>query len=200
MTTTTTDQRLYGPPGAESMGYDPHDAAHGVLDDGWEPAETGDCIVIEEWTVADPASFLPDAAQVADWVARWPDEMCDETTTLECPYLNVWMPPRDIEVRPDIVEAIRPFVESIRSVLLQDVAGVLAKDHVANWVFPVVGVVSWKCPRCRRSFSIPLGAPECQDHRPEKEIEHELGVPTRTEIRTEEAHRRAVSEWMARGV
>jgi hypothetical protein len=30
--------------------------------------------------------------------------------------------------------------------------------------------------------------------------EHELGVPTRTEIRTEEAHRRAVSEWMARGV
>lgn len=34
----------------------------------------------------------------------------------------------------------------------------------------------------------------------EVEIECELGEPTRTEIRTEEAHRRAVSEWMARGV
>ena len=199
-TTTTTDHQLYGPPGAEPMCYDPHDAAQGVLDDGWEPAETNDCIVIEEWTVADPASFLPDAAQVADWVARWPDEMCDETTTLECPYLNVWIPPPDIEVRSDVVEAIRPFVESIRSVMLQHVTGVLAGEHVADWVFPVVGVESWKCPRCRCSFSIPPGAPDCRDHKPEVEIEYELGEPTSTEIHTEKAHRRAVSEWMARGV
>lgn len=198
--TTTTDQRLYGPPGAESMDSDPYDAARGVIEDGWEPAELGDGIVIEEWTVVDPASFLPDAAQVADWVARWPDEMCDETAALERPYLNVWIPPRDIEVRSDVIEAIRPHAEAIRSVMLSHVVAVLAEKHVANWSFPVVGVESWKCPRCRRSFSIPLGAPECQDHRPEKEIEHELGVPTRTEIRTEEAHRRAVSEWMARGV
>ena len=180
--TTTTDQRLYGPPGAEVLGYDPHDAARGVLDDGWEPAELDDCIVVEEWTVADPVSFLPDATQVADWVARWPDEMCDETTALERPYLNVWIPPRDIAVRPEVVEAIRPFVESIRSVMLQDVVAVLVNRHVANWVFPVVGVESWKCPRCRRSFSIPLGAPECQHHRPEKVIGYKLGEPTRTEV------------------
>lgn len=199
-TTTTTDQLLYGPPGAEHLESDPCYAAQEQLDDGWEPAETGDCIVIEEWTVADPASFLPDAAQVADWVARWPDEMCDETTALERPYLNVWTPPRDIEVRSDVVEAIRPFVESIRSVMLGHVVAGLAEKHVANWSFPVVGVESWKCPRCRHSFSIPPGAPDCRDHRPEVEIECELGEPTRTEIRTEEAHRRAVSEWMARGV
>ena len=37
--TTTTDLRLYGPPGAESMGYDPRNAAQCVLDYGWEPAE-----------------------------------------------------------------------------------------------------------------------------------------------------------------
>ena len=185
--TTTTDQRLYGPPGAEVLGYDPHDAAQCVLDYGWEPAEPGEhggSIVIEEWTTHDPASFLPDIEDVAEFLADYPEETHDETLGLGRPYLDVWEPITGLSFNPEFLDELRPHVEAIRSLLVARVDGHVAKDHVATWSFPVVWVESWKCQRCRRSFSIPLGAPECQDHRPEKEIEHELGVPTRTEVRS----------------
>ena len=72
-TSTITEQRLYGLPGAERLHFDPADVVQEWLDDrcddGAEPR-----FVIEEFSVRPARDHLPTPERVLEWIEEWSNE------------------------------------------------------------------------------------------------------------------------------
>lgn len=121
------EQRLYGPPDAESMDFDPDQAATDYLAI-WDH-EAGETFTIEEWTVHPPSYHLPDASALLDMI----DEASSDELSLgfgDC-YI------------PATTGKVKEITERFLAALAEQITWRQADRHVADLTYRCAGA---DCP------------------------------------------------------